>query len=1155
MQGQRIAPSAQRQIAALLSEKASRSPAERKMSAILVHAAKILRGEKIHPEFPNPTDALAAVRLDTRQRVEVDIRGEVTPELLAHIGALGGTVVNSFPGYRAIRANLPLVSVKELAADSGVTHIRAAEATASQQETEPLLRTRAGATPQVQSVAAELRRYFGREPRRFHGLWRSSRMPGGAFFVGPDLSGDVAHQANVARATYSVDGTGVKVGVLSSGVDSLITEQAAGRLPAVNVLPGQRGTGDEGTAILEVLYTMAPGATLYFATANGGQPSMANNIQALADAGCQIILDDIIYLAEPVFQEGIIAQRVNAVAAAGVFYFSAAGNDGRTSANTSDTWEGDFLDSGFTLGFIDPAARMQSFAGFAGNRITAPSPIGHYSLAWSDPLGKSTDDYDLFILNADLSAVVASSTDVQNGTENPQESIYDPGHRVVAGDWIVILRNSGAATRALHLATWFGRIASSTNGNIVGHNAAAGGFAVAAANVLQALGGAFTGYSNLVDSYSSAGPRRLFFQPDGTAITPGNVLFNTSGGLLLSKPDFAAADGVTTGLSSFNPFFGTSAAVPHAAAIAALMLQSNPSVTVAGMRAALSASAIAAGSDSGAGIVMAPRAIAQAPKQCSYWVSSAGDAYSSASGTGSITVSAPAICLWSVSASDPWIIFNSASSNSGMGNGTITYQVSANSGAARWGTITVADQVFTVEQNAFDVPGAVSVGSLAQVVSAGNWKMTFDFLNLGTTTAQLQANFYTDSYPLLPLPFTFPQLSPPANPLMALTLERSLPPGAQFIAETTGPANKTTEIGWAQLVGNGKLSGFGIFSDSATKGEAVVPLETRNASTYVLAFDNTGGVVTGVALANPSSSVSVYAPMIIRDDAGNQIGATSAGLSPMSHYSFSFGSETFGKRGTVEFDLSPGMQLSVLGLRFTSTSLFTTIPVFANVGPGTGSMAHLASGGGWDSTITLVNVGPASARAQVHFFDDSGKALSLPITFPQTPSANINTSSLDRTLEPYQTLLLETTGPESTPVKVGSMQVSSDGSISGFIVFHRTMDGQEAVVPLEVRKASAYVLPFDNTSGLVAGVAVANTSAQAVNIPVVIRDDNGAQIGTGAVALPANGHTSFVLTDRFAVAANRRGTIEFDTPSGGQISALGLRFTENGFTTIPVFGK
>jgi hypothetical protein len=138
---------------------------------------------------------------------------------------------------------------------------------------------------------------------------------------------------------------------------------------------------------------------------------------------------------------------------------------------------------------------------------------------------------------------------------------------------------------------------------------------------------------------------------------------------------------------------------------------------------------------------------------------------------------------------------------------------------------------------------------------------------------------------------------------------------------------------------------------------------------------------------------------------------------------------------------------------------------------------------------------------------------------------------------------------------VGSIQLTSSGNITGFIVFHRTADGQEAVVPLEVRKASAYVLPFDNTGGLVAGVAVANASAQAANIPVVIRDDTGAQIGTGAVGLPANGHTSFVLTDRFSVAANRRGTIEFDTPPGGQISVLGLRFTENGFTTIPVFGK
>ena len=98
----------------------------------------------------------------------------------------------------------------------------------------------------------------------------------------------------------------------------------------------------------------------------------------------------------------------------------------------------------------------------------------------------------------------------------------------------------------------------------------------------------------------------------------------------------------------------------------------------------------------------------------------------------------------------------------------------------------------------------------------------------------------------------------------------------------------------------------------------MVPLEIRNASTYVLAFDNTGGeLVTGVALANPSSSVSVWAPMIIRDDTGAQILTTTRGFSPLTHTSFVLTyPETAGKRGTIEFDLSPEMQLSVLGLPF-----------------------------------------------------------------------------------------------------------------------------------------------------------------------------------------------------------------------------------------------
>src|SRR5262249_32285426 len=120
--------------------------------------------------------------------------------------------------------------------------------------------------------------------------------------------------------------------------------------------------------------------------------------------------------------------------------------------------------------------------------------------------------------------------------------------------------------------------------------------------------------SNVIETFSSDGPRRVFFLPDGTAYTPGNV--SSSGGLVRQKPDITAADGVSvTGVGGFgSPFFGTSAAAPHAGAIAGLLLSAKPSLTPAQIRTILTSSAIdimAAGTDrdSGAGIIMANAAM------------------------------------------------------------------------------------------------------------------------------------------------------------------------------------------------------------------------------------------------------------------------------------------------------------------------------------------------------------------------------------------------------------------------------------------------------------------------------------------------------------------------------------------------------------------
>ena len=124
----------------------------------------------------------------------------------------------------------------------------------------------------------------------------------------------------------------------------------------------------------------------------------------------------------------------------------------------------------------------------------------------------------------------------------------------------------------------------------------------------------FTGAANPNEVFSSDGPRKIFFNPDGTQITPGHLLFGTNGGTTLVKPDIAAADGTSAKTPGFLPFFGTSAAAPHAAAIAALVLSVQPAwspnqVLNAITSTALDSMAPGVDRDSGNGIAMALPAV------------------------------------------------------------------------------------------------------------------------------------------------------------------------------------------------------------------------------------------------------------------------------------------------------------------------------------------------------------------------------------------------------------------------------------------------------------------------------------------------------------------------------------------------------------------
>ena len=553
-----ISATAAQQIQILMQEKAARTPAQRKIGTSLLMSIKRQRGDALFNALPSLRTSVP-VNLDGT--VLVDIRADVDNALLEAIEGTGGSIVNSHPRYRAVRALVPLDEIESLAARPEIRNIRVADR---------------AITNKVDTS-----------------------------------EGDVSHAADTARTTYSADGTGVKVGVLSDSIDSLATLQASGDLPAtVTVLAGQDGNpgSSEGTAMLEIVHDLAPGADLYFATAFSGMAQFAQNINDLAAAGCDVIVDDIFYFAEPPFQDGIISSAVDAFAANGGLYFSSAGNSGNLNDGSSGVWEGDFVAT-TTPALLAGSGDAADFGGgMAGNEITADSP-SLFMLHWSDPAGASSNDYDLFLLDATMASVLAFSNAPQDGDDDPIEGIDSSGidH---TGAILVILKWSGEA-RMLHLNTNRGRLAIGTDGQTSGHATARGAFGVAAVDWWETRTGAspnpFDG-TEPVETFSSDGPRRVHYESDGSQITPGN--FSSTGGELRQKPDITAADGVSTATPGFNPFFGTSAAAPHAAAIGALMLDVKTSLTPNAVRTifentALDIEAHGVDRDSGFGIVMA----------------------------------------------------------------------------------------------------------------------------------------------------------------------------------------------------------------------------------------------------------------------------------------------------------------------------------------------------------------------------------------------------------------------------------------------------------------------------------------------------------------------------------------------------------------------
>lgn len=537
-QKEALSPKLQLQLQAVYREKESRTPAMRKMDQDLIFAVRQAKGENLRKDLP---DLEIPNIVNKDGTVDVELLGPVTASLIAQLRALGGQIQTAYPKYSSVSARLKVNVLESVALLPGVRRLKTQD------------------------------KYMSNSGSK-------------------QSEGDKSLRADEARTHYGLTGAGVKIGILSDSDKYRENSQSTGDLPATIEVPnGQDGrsvannTG-EGTAMMELAYDLAPGSSYAFNTAYSTQAAFAQHYTDLFNAGCKVLADDIFYFAEPAFQDGPIAKAINDIVRGGGIVFSAAGNEGNSYSNYSGVWEGDFVNSGTNYVNGSYNFPMHSFGASTRNQITNRGN-GYLTLQWNDQWTNCTSDYDLFVLNQNGGLTAYAATTNVGGSPYEQVTVAafsSPNTRSV-----MVTKYSGGdfVLRANMLR---GKLATTIGGQTWGHSASEYCIGTGTINAATSPQRAFTA-TDVPTYYTSDGYRRIFYNEAGQLIAPDTKYASA---VLRQQPVITSVDGVTTTVPGFVPFYGTSAAAPQAAAVAALLKEFAPDATPAELRNALTTGAI-----------------------------------------------------------------------------------------------------------------------------------------------------------------------------------------------------------------------------------------------------------------------------------------------------------------------------------------------------------------------------------------------------------------------------------------------------------------------------------------------------------------------------------------------------------------------------------